>query len=138
MGFKSKNNQSNICKRFRVGGLTFDSEEDYLNFKRLDEKIKQVVQSVKDGSIDLKDYFDNIKSINIEENYPDAREELDGLFKNATDLIIYKDIIFDTENKVGRCFFNKINVVEYSGYKVDSYFFDNINELEYSDIDDIE
>ena len=138
MGFKSKNNQSNICKRFRVRGLTFDSEEDYLNFKRLDEKIKQVVQSVKDGSIDLKDYFDNIKSINIEENYPDAREELDGLFKNATDLIIYKDIIFDTENKVGRCFFNKINVVEYSGYKVDSYFFDNINELEYSDIDDIE
>ena len=112
MGFKSKNNQSNICKRFRVHGLIFDSEEDYLNFKRLDEKINQVVQLVKEGSIDLKYFFYNIKTINIEETYFYAREELDGLFKNATYLLSYEDTRFDIEYKVGRYFFDKINVIK--------------------------
>ena len=117
MGFKSinkKTSQSNICKRFRVGGLIFDSEEDYLNFKRLDEKINQVVQSVKDGSIDLKDYFGNIMSINVEETYFYAREELDGLFINAAYLLSYEDTRFDTDYKVGRYFFDKINVIKCS------------------------
>ena len=114
MGFKSKNNQSNICKRFRVHGLIFDSEEDYLNFKRLDEKINQVVQSVKDGSIDLKDFFGNIMSINVEETYFYAREELDGLFINAAYLLTYEDTRFDTDYKVGRYFFDKINVIKCS------------------------
>ena len=113
MGFKSKNSSLNICKRFRVGGLIFDSEEDYLNFKRLDEKINQVVQSVKDGSIDLEDYFNNIRSINVEESYFYAREELDGLFINATYLLIYEDTRFDNDYKVGRYFFDKINVINY-------------------------
>ena len=37
MGFKSKNkqtSQSNICIPFKVGGLIFDSEEDYLLLKK--------------------------------------------------------------------------------------------------------
>ena len=112
MVFKSKNNHSNICKRFRVRGLIFDSEEEYQIFKSLDEKINQVVQSVKDGSIDLKDYFNNIRSINVEETYFYAREELDGLFKNATYLLSYEDTRFVTDYKVGCCFFDKINVIK--------------------------
>ena len=128
MGFKSKSNQSNICKGFEVGGLTFDSQDDYIYFKSLDEKINQVVQSVKDGSIDLESYFDNIKQISVKENYPDAREELDGLFKNATELLIYDDSSFEIENKVGNYFFKKINV-KYIGYDYDRYIFDNINDI---------
>ena len=114
MGFKSKNSSLNICKGCEVGGLTFDSQDDYIYFKSLDEKINQVVQLVKDGSIDLESYFDNIKSINVKENYPDAREELDGLFENATELLIYEDGLFETDYKVGSCFFRKINVIDFS------------------------
>ena len=116
MGFKSKNNQtsqSNICKRFRVRGLVFDSEEDYQLFKNIDDNIKQTVKSVNDGSIDLKDVFNNVKTINVEESYFDTREELDILFKNATELLCYEGTRFDNEYKVGCCFFfDKINVIK--------------------------
>ena len=116
MGFKSKNNQtsqSNICKRFRVRGLIFDSEEDYQILKNIDSNIKQTVKSVNDGSIDLKDVFNNVKTFNVEESYFDTREELDNLFKNATELLCYEDTRFVNEYKVGCCFFDKINVIEY-------------------------
>ena len=116
MGFKSKNNQtsqSNICKRFRVRGLIFDSEEDYQILKNIDSNIKQTVISVNNGSIDLKDVFNNVKTFNVEESYFDTREELDNLFKNATDLLCYEGTRFVNEYKVGCCFFDKINVIEY-------------------------
>ena len=116
MGFKSKNNQtsqSNICKRFRVRGLIFDSEEDYQILKNIDSNIKQTVISVNDGSIDLKDVFNNAKTFNVEESYFDTREELDILFKNATELLCYEGTRFVNEYKVGCCFFDKINVIKY-------------------------
>ena len=36
MGFKSKSNQIN---NFKIRGLIFDSEEDYLLFKNIDKNI---------------------------------------------------------------------------------------------------
>ena len=116
MGFKSKNketSQSNIYNQFKVGGLIFDSEDDYLLFKDIDRNISQTVKSVGDGSIDLKDFFNKINRINVKESYYDAREEMDGLFKNTTDLLCYEDTRFDTDYKVGCCFFDKINIIEY-------------------------
>ena len=116
MGFKSTNkqtSQSNNCNPFKVGGLIFDSQEDYLLFKNIDKNINDTVISVNDGSIDLKDVFNNIKTINVEESYFDTREELDGLFKNATGLLCYEDTRFVNEYKVGCCFFDKINVIKY-------------------------
>ena len=116
MGFKSKSketSQTNICNPFKVGGLIFDSEEDYLILKNIDRNINQIVKSVEDGSIDLKDVFNNVKTINIKESYDDAWEEMDGLFKNATDLLCYDDTRFVTDYKVGRCFFDKINIIKY-------------------------
>ena len=108
MGFKS-----NICKRFRVGGLIFDSEEDYQILKNIDDNINQTVKSVNDGSIDLKDVFKNIKTFNVEESYFNTGEELDGLFKNAAYLLCYEGTRFVTNYKVGCCFFDKINLIRY-------------------------
>ena len=113
MGFKSKNNQSNICKRFRVRGLLFDSEEDYQILKNIDNNIKQTVKSVNDGIIDLEDVFNNVKTFNVEESYFNTREELDNLFKNATELLMYEGTRFVNDYKVGCCFFDKINVIKY-------------------------
>ena len=98
--------------------LIFDSEEDYLILKNIDKNINQTVKSVKDGIIDLKDVFNDIKKINVKESYYDASEELDGLFKNATYLLCYEDTRFENDYKVGCCFFDKINVIDY--YSSDS------------------
>ena len=116
MGFKSKSketSQSNICNPFKVGGLIFDSEDDYHLFKDIDRNIKQTVNSVKNGRIDLEEFFNKIKNINVKETYCDAREEMDGMFLNVIELLIDESIRFRTEYTVGCCFFNKINVIEY-------------------------
>ena len=116
MGFKTKSketSQLNICNQYKIGGLIFDSVNDYQLFDDIDRNIKQTVKSVEDGSIDLKDFFNKINRINVKESYYDAREEMDGLFKNATDLLCYEDTRFDTYYKVGCCFFAKINIIEY-------------------------
>ena len=116
MGFKSKSketSQSNIYNQFKVGGLIFDSEDDYLLFKNIDRNIRQRFKSVKDGSIKLEEVFNDIKKINVKETYYYAREEMDGLFKNATGLLCYEGTRLVTDYKVGCCFFDKINIIEY-------------------------
>ena len=124
MGFKSINkqtSQSNNCNPFKVGGLIFDSQEDYLMFKNIDKNIRDTVKSVEDGIIDLKDVFNNIKKINVEESYYNAREEMDGLFKNATGLLCYEGTLFVTNYKVGCCFFDKINVISFDDSDDDDF-----------------
>ena len=116
MGFKTKSketSQTNICNPFKVGGLIFDSEDDYQLFKDIDRNIKQTVKSVEDGSIDLKEFFNKIKKISVKETYYDAKEEMAGLFTNATDLLCLEGTRFVTDYNVGCCFFDKINIIEY-------------------------
>ena len=75
MGFKSRSkqtSQSNICNSFKVGGLIFDSEDDYQILKNLDNNILQTLISVKNGSIDIQEVFNNIKTISVKEAYYDA------------------------------------------------------------------
>ena len=108
-----KEREMNINVIYQVGGLIFYTEEDYLIFKNIDRNITQIVKSVEDGIIDLNEVFNNIKTINVEEIYYDAREEMDGLFKNATGLLCYEGTRLVTDYKVGCCFFDKINIIEY-------------------------
>ena len=116
MGFKSKSketSQTKNCKSFKVGGLIFDSEDDYQLFKDIDRNITQTVKSVEDGSIDIKEFFNNVKKINVKESYYEAAEEMDGLFENVTHLLCYEGTRFQNDYKVGYCFFDKINIIEY-------------------------
>ena len=116
MGFKSKSkntNQLNICNPFKIGGLIFDSEDDYQLLKNIDRNISQTVKSVENGDIDIQEVFNNIKKISVRETYYEASEEMDGLFENATGLLCNQGTRFDTDYKVGRCFFSKINVISY-------------------------
>ena len=108
MGFKT-----NTCNKFKIGGLIFDSEDDYQLFKDIDRNIKQTVKSVEDGDIDLKEFFNKVKRINVKESYSNASEELEGLFMNVTKLLCYEGTRFVTDYKVGCCFFDKINIIEY-------------------------
>ena len=111
MGYKSKSKQINN-NNFKIGGLIFDCEEDYIIFKNIDKNICQTVRLVNDGIIDLKDVFNNIEKINVKETYYDANEELDVIFTNATSLLMYEGTRFQNDFKVGCCFFDKINVIK--------------------------
>ena len=119
-----QNQERNITNPFKVGGLIFDSEDDYLLFKNIDINITQTVKSVENGSIDINEFFNKIKKINVKESYYDAAEEMDELFENATELLCYEGTRFNTDYKVGCCFFDKINIIEYDS---DS---DNDDEVE--------
>ena len=103
MGFKIK-------KSFKLGGLIFDSEEDYKYLKRVDDNIFNIVKLVKNSSKDLENIFNNIKPINIKETYPDAYDEIDGIYTNATSLLIYEDYPGSNEFKVACKFFLNINL----------------------------
>ena len=106
MGFKRKQNKS-----FKLGGLIFDSEEDYKSLKRVDDNFFNIVKLVKNSSNDLENIFNNIKSINVTETYPDAYDEIDGIYPNATSLLIYEEYPGGCEEyKVAIKFFKKINV----------------------------
>ena len=104
MGFKTKS------KGYQIGGLIFDSEEDYKSLKRVDNNIYNIVNLVKTSSADLDNIFNNIKSINVKECYPDAYEEVDGLFTNATSLLMDEDTPGSIEFKVACKFFLRINL----------------------------
>ena len=115
MGFITKSketSQSNICNPFKVGGLIFDSEEDYLILKNIDRNIIQIAKSVEYGIIDLEEAFNNVETINVKESYYDAREEMDGLFKNATSLLCFEGTRLESYYKVGCCFFDKIIIIK--------------------------
>ena len=107
MGFKSKSQQ------YRLSGLIFDCEEDYLIFKNLDKNIYEKVKLVNDGKININDVFKDIKNITVKEDYYNAVDELDGTFLNATSLLMYEDTPFENDYLVGIKFFEKINVINY-------------------------
>ena len=123
MGLSKQNNFSkNIAntisnvinsKSFSINGLIFDSEEDYNIFKNLDNNINSLVVLVKNGIVDINTIFNHISLINVTETYPDAGDELDGLFRNATGLLMYEDTPDSIEYKVGCKFFDKIGIIEY-------------------------
>ena len=118
MGYKSKSIQKN--NNFKIRGLIFDCEEDYLIYKNIDKNIKEIVKSVNDGKIKLKDVFKNVKRINVKETYYDASDELDAIFRNVTELLCYEGTIFENDYKVAYCFFERINVIDYYSSDSDS------------------
>ena len=117
MGIKSLTNHKHLLKNnnnnYKKGGLIFDSKEDYLLLKNLDNSIKSHVKLIKDNCFDMEEFFNRFKKVNVTETYVDAREELDSLFNNATNLLCYEGTRYNNEYKFACCFFDKINVIEY-------------------------
>ena len=105
--------------KYIVNGLEFDSENDYFRFVDLDKYISDVVGYVKDGKVNLEEFFNQRPRINVRELYPDAREELDTLFENATRLLCFEGTRFNLDYEVGAKFFDKINIIPFSEDEVD-------------------
>ena len=103
----------NSNNNYKKGGLIFDSKEDYLLLKNLDISLNTHVELIKDNCYNLESFFNRFNKVSVRESYYGAKEELDSLFENATNLLSYEGTRFITEYKVGCCFFDKISVLEY-------------------------
>ena len=98
---------------FQIGNLLFESKDDYLFYKSIDDHIKETAKLVEKEKINTKEFFDRIEDITVTECCYDAREELDGLFPNAIDLLKYEKTRFNPSYKLAKYFFRKIKVYEY-------------------------
>ena len=88
MGFKSSSQKNNT--QYKVGGLIFPSEESYLELKKIDDNVDNIISNL-DNREELKAFFDKIEPIEVIETYTDAMEETDGLFSNVTYLLCFED-----------------------------------------------
>ena len=100
---------------YQVGGLIFESKDDYYLFLKIDNDISKKVKLVEKGKITIEEIFSDVKSINVKETYFNAREEMDRLFQDATNLLCYEGTRYHSTNyELGKKFFEKINIIEYS------------------------
>ena len=113
MGFKSI--LPGVITPFKVGGLIFPSKHCYEDFKGIDTGAKNILSDFNDEK-DLQDFFNKIRPIKVIETYPEAREEMDGLFPNITGFLCYE--FYGTSNFREKCykfadkFFSKFEYIE--------------------------
>ena len=107
MGFKTTTQIRNTP--YKVGGLIFPSKDRYEDLKGIDTGVDIILSYLGDDEEDLQVFFDKIKPIEVIETYPEAREEMDGLFRNITQLLCYE-------------FYGRSNILKKS-YKFASMFF---------------
>ena len=113
MGFKST--LTGDITPFKVGGLIFTSKYRYEDMKGIDTGAKIIISDFNDEK-DLQDFFNKIRPIKVIETYPEAREEMDGLFPNITGFLCYE--FYGTSNYLEKCykfavkFFSKFKYIE--------------------------
>ena len=86
MAFKSLSQND---KQFKVGGLIFPTANLYKLFRDLDKEISDIIFSLYDRKMtfdEVQEFFDIIPPTDVIETYPDAGEEMDGLFHNSINL----------------------------------------------------
>ena len=113
MGIKSKSNANNTqsSQNYKIGGLVFASKEAYEDLKGIDSNASQMVDLIKDGAINIQEFFSRFSKVKVKELYPDAREELDGIFFNILRLYCIPDReYFETELDFAKYFHSKIDI----------------------------
>ena len=112
MGFK-KTLPGDITP-YKVGGLIFPSKYRYEDLKGIDSGVDIILSDINEE--DLQEFFDKIRPIEVIETYPEAREEMDGLFRNITQLLSYefygRSNLLKKSYKFAYMFFSKFNYRE--------------------------
>ena len=80
MGIKSSQRNNTL---YKVGGLIFPNKDRYVEFEGIDDGADILISHLRNED-NIKEFFDRINPIEVIETYPDAREEMDGLFSNIT------------------------------------------------------
>ena len=113
MGMKSKSQANNIQanKPYEKKGLIFESRDSYENLKNIDSNAYQLVDAIKDGSLDMKEFFSRFDKVKVKEAYLYAFQNLYEIFENITALGSIKDEdYFMNELHFFACFHSKIDL----------------------------
>ena len=81
MGAKSSNQG---LQGYKVNGLIFPSVMSFYILKAIDNNCYNIVENEPSG------YFNNVPTIKVIETYPAACEELEGLFLNAVECLMFE------------------------------------------------
>ena len=115
MGVKSKSQANNLIsnnnKSYEKKGLIFESRDAYENLKNIDINANKLVDAIKSGSLDMKEFFNRFDKVKVKETYLYAAQNLYEIFKNITGLSLIKDRdYFETELDFFAYFHSKIDV----------------------------
>ena len=114
MGFETLSQRMN--KPYKVGGLIFPSKYLYEDLKGIDSDVDIILSDLCNDEEDLQEFFNKIRPIEVIETYPEAREEMDGLFRNITQLLSYEFYLrsnfLKKSYKFAYMFFSKFNYRE--------------------------
>ena len=115
MGVKTRsqanNSISNNNKTYEKSGLIFESRNAYDDLKNIDLNAYQLVDAIKAGSLDMKEFFSRFDKVKVKETYLYAAQNLYEIFKNITGLSLIKDRdYFETELDFSAYFHSKIDV----------------------------
>ena len=120
MGVKSKSQAINLpsqtSKPYEKSGLIFESRNAYDKLKNIDLNAKQLVDAIKAGSLDMKEFFSRFDKVKVKETYIEASENLDELFENILRLYVIND---------RDCFGTELDFSAYFHSKIDMEFFDD-------------
>ena len=112
MGFKTKSNANKTESNYKVEGLIFFPRSGYYSLKNIDLNAIQLVDAIKAGSLDMKEFFGRFDQIKVKETHVDAAvESFEFLFPNITKLIsINVRDYFKTELDFGDNFYKLIDI----------------------------
>ena len=111
MGVKSKSQAINISKPYTERGLIFKSRESYEDLLNIDANANQLVDAIKAGSLDMKEFFGRYNKTKVKETHADAAEYLEFLFPNISRLIcLYDPDYFKTEITFGDNFYSLMDI----------------------------
>ena len=115
MGVKSKSQAMNLpsqtSKPYEKSGLIFESRNAYDDLKNIDLNANQLVDAIKAGSIDMKEFFGRFDKVVVKETHLYAYQNLYEIFENITGLSLIKDRdYFETELDFSAYFHSKIDV----------------------------
>ena len=115
MGATSKSQEINLpsqtSKLYEKSGLIFESRNAYDDLKNIDLNANQLVDAIKAGSLDMKEFFSRFDKVKVKEAYLYASQDLYEIFQNITALTLIKDRdYFETELDFSAYFHSKIDV----------------------------
>ena len=113
MGIKTKSNAMNTPSQFTVEGLIFSSKGGYYSLKNIDANARQLVDAIKAGSLNMKEFFSRFDKTKVKETYADAAEYLEFLFPNVTELICINDPDYFKTELDFSVNFNKLMDIEF-------------------------
>lgn len=116
MGAQSKTQANNtiVTKPYQKGGLIFESREAFERLKDIDSNAYQIVDLIKDGTLDMKEYFDRFEKVKVKEKHEYALQDLYEIFENITALGMVRDEdYFLYELRFSASFHTKIDLVPF-------------------------